>query len=827
MPVRPSTSSAPPEGLVGRQDVLDHLRSVVERPGIVTVTGPGGVGKTRVVRALLDALPRTLSTTIVELDYAAAPAGVVDLAARALVGEAYSASDPMAAVAGVVRDDDHVLVLDGVAPDVHDPLDIVALRDACPRLRVVVTSLRRLGVSGEQLVDVAPLALPSADDPWRSPAMLLLADHLARAGRAVDPGNTDDTAALGEICRRAGGVPLALELVAGWAPVYAPADIAALVGSSLDLFSGGGPDRPERQRDLRALIELSLRHLTDEQRTVLATVAAVPGGIDHALLTELCGTGVLLAVRALVERHLVIGAVTAGRFDVLEPVRLFVEQELASAFDAARAQLAERVVADVLHHGPLVGTASTTDAVRRLVALEALHRPTIARLSATGDRCAIDLVEELTAFWLATARLREGEDAVDVARPAALTEVDRTRLAIVRATLLNHRHDLTAAGEAERGLAGALAVTGPERVLLEARARLALTRARWISGDEEAALAVLTTWEPDATLAPVLHRRLALELAVVHHNAGNEEAAEQALTDARTIAGGDDDLRTLLDAAGLQLAVRGPGNGIERRHIDEALALLARCDWPFLEHSRLRCWVALRQIGIGDLDGATRTLEPALHHAERTGSSLVLQTTLLAHAALRAEVGEADAARRTMVRAIDLAIEHAGPVPASSMLDFAVNLASPLGIVGDDLRTLLVGTLPLVQAGDHGLLGTVRPTAIVDAIRACGLDDDEVARLRAAPVSRAEVVERLRWLRTVLSREGGYDRRRVDPRLAELSARELEILQLVALGKTDQDIADELVVGLRTVNTHVANIRRKLGAPNRRAAAAVYRDAAG
>lgn len=287
-PARPRTE------FVGRAVELARLRELYDgaRP-LISVIGPGGVGKSRLLAEFATDLPAE-STVYVELPCVGAttPAEIAEAIARAR-GLTLAAGDPVPALAAALRSSSVTLLIDEAEWAVEAIASVVDQVTAqAPRVRVVLTSRVPLGLTGESRVGVAPLATPSvgmgAADVEASDAVQLLIARL----RDQAPELTLDRADLdriAEIARRVDGLPLALELVAGQASSSSVPDLLALVDAPLDI-EAAEQDREPRQRSLRETLTWSIERLHPDAQIVLARLGVFAGSFDMATATAVVGS---------------------------------------------------------------------------------------------------------------------------------------------------------------------------------------------------------------------------------------------------------------------------------------------------------------------------------------------------------------------------------------------------------------------------------------------------------------------------------------------------------------------------------------------------------
>lgn len=324
---------------IGRTAEIDAAVSAVERGNrLVTITGPGGVGKSRLLAEVGARLAAHGDVVHVALS-GHAGSRAQDLAAGLAVatGVPLRDGDAVAALVQALRSTD-VTVLGDEAEWVLDAAGELAraVLAGCPGVRLVVTSRTPLGVVGERLVDVLPLAVPPADAPpdavLASPAVQLLRARLD--DRGVPPEHqVTEVAVLGEVARRVDGLPLALELVAGRTASTPLADLASVVEQPLDLESDE-VGRDARQRSLRRTISWSVDRLRPAAREALGSLGVFAGPFSPGAARALLGTDagdVERLLGELVAAHLVTvdrGADFLG-FRMLRTVRDLALEELA------------------------------------------------------------------------------------------------------------------------------------------------------------------------------------------------------------------------------------------------------------------------------------------------------------------------------------------------------------------------------------------------------------------------------------------------------------------------------------------------------------------
>jgi predicted ATPase/class 3 adenylate cyclase len=332
---------------VGRDKELAEIAGALDRSRLVTLTGPGGTGKTRLSLQVARQTEERLSDGAYFV--ALAPireAGLVATAIGKALGVRQEADRPaIETVVDHLKDQQVLLVLDNFEQVLEAASDVAAILDQAERSRVLVTSREALRLQGEQEYPVPPLALP---DPQHLPPLDALSHYEAVAlfierARAVIPSfevTNDNAAAVAEICSRLDGLPLAIELAAARVKVLAPEAILGRLESRLTLLAGGARNLPARQQTLRDAIGWSFDLLNEEEQRFFASLSVFAGGFTLDAAEAVCGEGLgidtLDGVASLVNKSLVrqgqaLGGV--GRFFMLETIREFAAERLAASPD--------------------------------------------------------------------------------------------------------------------------------------------------------------------------------------------------------------------------------------------------------------------------------------------------------------------------------------------------------------------------------------------------------------------------------------------------------------------------------------------------------------
>ncbi len=742
-----------PERAAARAHLLD------EAVPLLTLTGPGGVGKTRLALQIAADVREAFDGGVAFVPLASIrdPALVLPTVAYALDIREGSEQSLLTRFAVALRDRRMLLVLDNLEQVLDAAADLADLLATCPSLTILATSRSILLVSGEQAFIVPPLSLPATDRvvPLEDLAQSAAVELFVERARGADPGfavTVQNAAAVAAICQRLDGLPLAIELAAARVRVLSPETLLARLTEPLALLTGGARDQPPRLRSLRDAVTWSHDLLSPQEQTLFRRLAVFAGGCTLEAGEAVCGEpglDVLEAMRALVDQSLLHRMELPGaapRFGMLETVREYAAERLAASGEAEslRGRHARYLTALAEQAEPSFYTSTESTAAEPLAA----ELPNLrAALAWETEQGATDLLLRLTvALWQFWVQVSPTEGYIWLERAVRATEQ-------------------------------------APRELLGRRARLLAVTAQ------------LAWWRGDlARTVELLDESIAV--------------AREA-NDARAIA-------LALQGYGFVAAVRGE---LERA---AALTAEALTQWRALadpvgtaETLYLLGYIAALQ---DDHDSAEAWFSDALNEARAIGSRLWVAGALEALGTCARERGDQCRAARLFGESLTLLGERGNPLLVANCLK---SLGAVAGVAGDPQQAArLLGAaealrehrgvavfpaeLPRLERASAPARARLSETAFA-AAWAAG---------RALPVEQA-IAEALQVADDVTAA------RVPDPSAPHgLTPREREVLRLVAEGRSNLEIAQTLFLSERTVENHVRHILAKLDLPSRIAAAA-------
>ncbi|MGY1620194.1 ATP-binding protein [Geodermatophilus sp. SYSU D00691] len=438
-----------PDHLLGRDGDVDAVAALLTnaRIRLVTVTGPGGIGKTRLAlttaRTVADEFPG--GVVFAPLSAITDPRLVLGTVADVICARCESGSSPVDAIATAVEERT-LFVLDNFEQVVEAAGDLSVLLDSTPAAVALVTSRQALRLRAEQQFPLAPLAA--------GPAERLFAERAA----AVRPGFTLDAAnaaAVAEICRRLDGLPLAIELAAARTRLLPPPALLARLGQRLDVLGAGPVDLPARQRTLRATMDWSFGLLGPHEQAVFTRLAVFSGGWTLDAAESVCGRpgepAVLDALAALLDASLLAESgesIAEPRLYMLDTVAAYATEKLAASPD--RDEAGRRHTEWMVELTGALLTAPVPEVRGRSLRLDdelPNLRTAIDRVLGAGDLTTAALLVRNT-FGYMTRRDGEREVGEWLDRSLAMShgapDAVRGRLLVLRALVAGILNDLTA-----------------------------------------------------------------------------------------------------------------------------------------------------------------------------------------------------------------------------------------------------------------------------------------------------------------------------------------------------------------------------------------------
>jgi len=753
-PAQPDAPAAVPAGaallvaqssFIGREGELTELVALLDRCRLLTLIGPGGAGKTRLAVEALSRRPPPVPVAFIPLETVRQPESLITVLAAGLQVPDRPGVPLPETVAAALGEAPRMIVLDG-AEHLRDAVAALAgdLLAAAPEARILVTSRVLLGAPGEVCWTVPPLECPSAaagvSDIAGSDAVQLF---VARARERLPSFSVADVPphAIGELCRRLDGLPLAIELIAGWVGALSVREILQQRAVLLDQDSPGSA--PSRGRRLVDVVRASYDLLRPEEQRLLAMLSVFAGSFTMADAQGVSDAGPALAhlIRSLVDSSWLV--VTRGsehnRFSMLDTMRTFAAARLAESGSAPAVRQRHAQYFAALATGSETGLAGRDAAewTDRLAAAIADLDLALQWSQEHGDiRLGLDMGAALWRWWLLGGRLSYGRAWLGkvLAQAGQRRDEPAGRAFCSAAVLAAENGDY---GEAVR------------------QARLALR-----------ILEPLGVPERTATAATVL--------GAAYRYLGDRAAARRSFATAM-------ELRAALG---------------DRRALSAALNNMA-----------------LLEVDDGDLARARELLEQALVIKRQLGERQSLAIGLANLGDLLTRINEWEAAARALAEAAAIAADLGHPQLMATVRCNQGNVAAHQQ-EWDAAAAHYVAAVAAYEETGHGHDAVEALTGLGRASYRLGRPDEGARHLRAAETLAGELgnPERMSRVRAALAETGAAT---AGPLPGGLTARQAEVLRLLAAGMSNKQIAAELYLSPATIERHLATIYRKLGLAGR------------
>jgi predicted ATPase/DNA-binding CsgD family transcriptional regulator len=763
---------------VGRAAAVGEVAALLGEGRLVTVTGPGGVGKTRLAGEVARAVAGRFADGgwLAELAAVADPAQVAAVVAVALgVRE-----QPGALVAEALA---QVLVLDNCEHVIGAAAELCAnLVAAADDVRILATSRERLRVAGEACYRLAPLALPGPEDAadgGGGEAVALFVDRARRADAhfALAEG---DGPVVGRLVARLDGMPLAIELAAARVEALGVAGLAGRIEDRFSLLAGGDRLAADRQRSLAATVEWSYQLLDDRERRVFRKLSVFPGPFTLEGAEAVAGEGAAAAVVRLVDCSLLSpprpGPDGWARYLMLETLRAYGAGLLVEAREQEQAAAALAVYALQVAEDAAPGLESVSGegaAVRRLDAEDVTMRQALAWTAAHDVAMALRLAGALGWWWLLRGRLagnypllREAADRAEVGSDgwcAAQFWLGYT--AFFSADFAGGLDHFTALRDAVGG-------RGPSRALADAlagRATMLWNQGRLGEAADDARRAVALAQEIGDPAREVMALK---ELSFASLSRGELDSAVQLARQAAQITDGIPGVMARWCGYVLTIVLAEAGDLAAAERAGAAALAESRAAGDLWNQHGLLTRMAMVDLQAGRVGDAAAHLQEAFQVGMRTGGWVVLASGLEYCGQLCAATGR----------------------PAEAITVWAATDALWPG------EGLNISPAEARQ----------REQNLRKARQALGAARIRAAEERGAAMSRDTAAEFV-----LLLTAAGPQRSARSPSLVKLSARERELVTLVAQGRTDAQIAAQLYISVRTVSSHLDRIRDKTGCRRR------------
>jgi predicted ATPase/DNA-binding CsgD family transcriptional regulator len=767
---------------VGRAGPVREVAGLLARYRLVTVTGPGGTGKTRLATEVARRVAGRYvdGAWLAELAPVADPGLVAQVVAAALGVREQPGIPAAEAVARVLARQQLLLVVDNCEHVIGAAAGLCAqLLAAADDVRILATSREPLAVAGEARYRLAPLALPDLEDlaaAARAEAVALFADR-ARSADAQFVLTGETARAVARLVARLDGMPLAIELAASRVEALGVSGLLDRIDDRFALLAGGDRTAPARQRSLAATVEWSYQLLDEREQGVFRAVSVFPGPFALEAAETVAGADAASAVLRLVDCSLLVpprpGPDGRSRYSMLDTLRVYGNRLLAQAGeqDQAAAALAGWAL-EVAEQAAILlqtSTAEEVTAARWLDAEEAVMRQVLAWAMDHDPATAARLAGALGWWWWQRGQL-PGQYALlrEIARRAEVGSDAWCWVQLWLGCAADYCADDAAALAYDTALCEAAADRGPSPVLVHGLADRAIC---------------LTNLGRPGEAAEDARRALAMAREI-----GYPSGEINALGPLSAAVGSSGDLagavRLARQAAQISAGVSG---------------VFVRWCSPILTDAL---------IVAGDLAAADEVCVTGLARSRETGDVVNQWSLLPAMVFLDVHAGRLGEAAAHLREELQLATRTGGWSGLINSLDSCGFLCAATGRPAQAVTIWAAYDALSRQTGygDQPEWARLRDQPLRAARQALGPGRARTAEERGAAMSLAAAAEYALMLAEDL---GPPQAMMAPPPMANLSAREQELVTLVARGRTNAQIAAELHISVRTVSSRLSRIRDK------------------
>jgi predicted ATPase/DNA-binding CsgD family transcriptional regulator len=738
---------------VGREKELAEVRRLLSSNRLLTLTGSGGAGKTRLALAAASELVERFEDGVwmVELASLAEPSLVPQAVAFTLGIRERPGSSLTGALSDYLRTRKLLLILDNCEHLIDACAELAeAWLHSCPGLRVLATSREALGITGEVAWPVPSLSLP---DLRRLPDIESLPRYesarlFVERAATVKPSfklTEQNAPAVAHVCYRLDGIPLAIELAAARTKMLSVEEISARLGDSFRLLAAGSRTAAPRQRTLHATMDWSHELLSQKERVLFRRLSVFAGGFTLEAAESICAGEelqwgeVLVSLSQLVDKSLVVAQERDGaaRYRLLETIRQYARERLEEVGEAARVR--------EQHAGYYLAVAEEAEP---------------------------ELKGERQVAWL--GRLEREHDNLRVAMAWLLGRGESDGAARLGWALWLFWGIRSHLAEGRRSMVRALSSRGSVAMSASARAK-----ALFVAG-------MMANYQGDHLSAePLVQGSLKL-------------------------------FKELEDKLGTAYALSNAGYvALGQGRYQQAIAVIEEAADLFLEEGEK--WGAAIELGFlavawrnqGDHERAKRLAERGLAISREIGERQATTSALYTLAILAQTEGENLRAREQLEEGLRLSAELGNEADVAHCLE---GLASTYGAEGKTVRAarLWGAEETLLEKLEDAVYAYVPDRALHRSkVAAARSQLDEAAWTAAWTEGKAMSLDQA--VEYALEREPAPP----EPHLAGLSAREAEVLRLVATGLTNAEVAEKLFISSRTVDWHLGSIYRKVGLHSR------------